>query len=182
MYNLSVDDLLALHDYRLQIDPQLRRGFWMRRFIYLFGFTLFSLGSFWLTYKVAFLYGFAILGIIVFYAYPYYLNLQLRRKLEKTYGDEDTRRSLTGRILEISGRGLAQPTNEKRVHIGWDDIDDMGVIPSHAFISIGGRTSWIILPASGFVEGDFKTAVDEIKAFLGSPPAADGDLPKSEER
>jgi hypothetical protein len=170
IYSLSIDDILALHDYRLQIDPQQRQRFWTRRFLYLFGFSVFALGGFWLTGRAAILYGFASLGILVFYLYPLSIRWQLRRTLEKTYSDEGARRGLLDRRLEISDRGLDQDTAGEPIHTAWDEIDDMGVVPNYAFISIGERRTWIILPRQGLVEGDFDLAVAEIRAYLQAPP------------
>jgi hypothetical protein len=168
-YTLNESDILALYQYRLQIDPTLKRRYQSRRWMYLIGFTLLGLAGYVFLHDYAFLVFSLVIAGLFFILFPYYFNWMVRRGISSTYRREDARRVLETRTLRADPDGLLQITSRGETRSSWDEIDDLGVLPTHAFISVNERSSWYIIPRLSLVSGDFDQFIAEIRRYLEQP-------------
>jgi hypothetical protein len=171
-YSLSESDILALYKYRLNIDPNLKRRYQSRRWMYLVGFALLGVAGYVFVHDVAFLIFSLIIAGLFYTFFPFYFNWMVRRGLASTYKQEGARQVLEKRTLQANPEGLLQIASRGESFSPWDEIDDLGVSSTHAFISVNERSSWYIIPRLGLVFGDFDAFIDEIRSYLEQPAEA----------
>ena len=173
-YSLTETDIIALYQYRLLVNTALRRRSQMRRWLYLLGFGMIAAAGYALNRDRTILLVGLTLGGLFFIFYPQYFNWLIKRSVANTHKDETARRALENRILRASADGLLQITESGETKVGWDEIDDMGLTSTHAFISISERSSWFIIPKHGLSSGDFDEMVSQIRTHLEQPAEQEG--------
>ena len=168
-YSLTEKDIIALYQYRLQVNTTMRRRNQMRRLLYLLGFGMIAAAGYALNRDRTVLLVALALGGLFFAFYPQYFNWLIKRSVANAYKDEKARRTLENRALQASADGLLQITESGETKVGWDEIDDMGLTSMHAFISISQRSSWIVIPIQRLTSGDFNEMVSQIRTHLEQP-------------
>jgi hypothetical protein len=173
-YSLTETDIIALSHYRLQVNTALRRRSQMRRWLYLLGFALIAAAGYALNRDRTVLLVALTLGVLFFAFYPQYFHWLIKRSVASAYKDETARRALENRTLRASADGLLQITKGGETKVGWDEIDDLGLTSTHAFISISERTSWFVIPIHRLTSGDFDEMVSQIRTHLEQPAEQEG--------
>jgi len=168
-YSLSEADIVALYKYRLNVDQALKRRYQSRRWMYLLGLSMLGLAGYVFMHDTALMIFSLIIAGLFYTFFPYYFNWMVRRGVSTTYKQEAARQALEKRTLQANPEGLLQNASRGESFSSWDEIDDMGVSTTHAFISVNERSSWYIIPRDRLVVGDFDAFIDEIRKYLEQP-------------
>ena len=154
-YKLTESDILALMRFRLQQSKGRRNPVFVRRFAYLVGFILMSLGGWLLLHNAVLAILFLVFAILSWALYPIYFNRLIQRKVTDIYRDPQYRMKLNFRTLQATDEGLVEISNAGEAKVKWEFIDGIAETTTHAFIAIH-KIPTVVVPINKITKGDYK--------------------------
>jgi hypothetical protein len=161
-YNLTEADILALAICRMNCMPKFRKNIRLRRILYLSGFVLMAIGSYPLGYGIIESIIFAILGISIFFGYPYYVKWQIKRRAHNECQKPKVKGEMSNRFLRINDDWLEDGSSLAKVQIKWEAIHRVYLMDNHTFLSVEDSIS-IVVPKNGIKSGDYVQFVEFLK-------------------
>jgi len=140
--------------FQVNRSPVARRRFRVRWFGYTLGFSLLGLGAYLAFSNAILLLSFGSLAVLSFVIYPLYYRWMMEKSIQRVVHRQATPSSFAERTLRATPEGLEQIQVGSESKVSWKLVDDVQVIPTHAFISVDGAFS-VVIPRMRLEEAQF---------------------------
>jgi hypothetical protein len=166
-YELDESDLIALARFQVSHSAVPRQRYLIRRFGYLIGFSLLSLGSYFALNNPLLSIVFGVLAVFIFAFYPSYFRWALEKNIRRVVQQRATSGTFSRQVLRITPDSLDQVNANSESKVKWNLVDDIVVTPTHAFISLDGTFS-VVIPKARLGEELFAAFLDALHQYRDS--------------
>jgi hypothetical protein len=165
VFSLTEEDILALAKFRNEKVPLLQKRARRVRYGYLIGFAIMGVGLWLSTSDLIYLILFSLLSLVSFLFYPQYYSWRMQMRVREVYRDKKYRAALAPRTWRIGADGLEESSAVGEIKVKWDNIDQIFVTATGAFVSVMHMPEMVI-PKERVVQGDYEGFVAALQARI----------------